>query len=106
MIRYAEHSTPDKDKAEKCPYCGEEIYCDWVDVGVALQQCGPYHCHSCGASQISPFEKNVEEITTEEEREKGFFKDKISPLANTFQGKLVDHDMAMRLYKIGALDQK
>lgn len=38
-----------------CPYCGfEDCEADWVDVGVGMVQCGPYHCYECGASEIGP----------------------------------------------------
>ena len=39
---------------EKCAYCGSEMEADWVDNGVGMVQCGPYHCFSCGASEIGP----------------------------------------------------
>lgn len=39
---------------EKCPYCGDECNADFVDNGVGMVQCGPYHCFSCGASEIGP----------------------------------------------------
>lgn len=44
------YDTPSKE----CPYCKEAIEADWVDVGVGMVQCGPYHCYSCGASEIGP----------------------------------------------------
>ena len=31
-----------------CPECGETATCDEVDIGVGMQQCGPYGCESCG----------------------------------------------------------
>lgn len=37
-----------------CPYCKSEMDADFVDVGVGHVQCGPYHCYSCGASEIGP----------------------------------------------------
>ena len=37
-----------------CPYCKTDMEADWVDVGVGMVQCGPYHCYSCGASEIGP----------------------------------------------------
>lgn len=37
-----------------CPYCQSEMDADFVDVGVGWVQCGPYHCVSCGASEIGP----------------------------------------------------
>jgi len=40
--------------SQSCPYCTEEMEADWVDVGVGMVQCGPYHCYSCNASEIGP----------------------------------------------------
>lgn len=37
-----------------CPYCKNECHADWVDNGVGMVQCGPYHCYKCGASEIGP----------------------------------------------------
>lgn len=44
------YDTPTQD----CPYCESEMEADFVDVGIGMQQCGPYHCHACGASEIGP----------------------------------------------------
>lgn len=44
------YDTPTRD----CPYCKSEMDADWVDVGVGMVQCGPYHCYYCGASEIGP----------------------------------------------------
>ena len=30
--------------SKPCPYCGSECEADWVDIGVGMQQCGPYYC--------------------------------------------------------------
>ena len=84
-----------------CPYCGEIIYCDEVDVGVGYQQCGPYHCEACGASEIHP---NDTLPLDEDEEETGFYKNRISPVANqTNDGKLVNHKKALELYPLGML---
>lgn len=42
------------DSLHACPYCDTEMEADFVDVGVGYVQCGPYHCYSCGASEIGP----------------------------------------------------
>ena len=44
------YDTPEKE----CPYCQEMMEADYVDVGVGMVQCGPYHCYNCGASEIGP----------------------------------------------------
>lgn len=44
------YDTPSKE----CPYCKSNTEADYVDVGVGMVQCGPYHCYECGASEIGP----------------------------------------------------
>lgn len=39
---------------ERCPYCRSLCCADFVDIGVGMQQCGPFHCEACGASEIGP----------------------------------------------------
>lgn len=39
---------------QPCPYCQTDMHADWVDNGVGMVQCGPYHCENCGASEIGP----------------------------------------------------
>lgn len=34
--------------ALRCPQCGSETEADFVDIGVGLQQTGPYGCFNCG----------------------------------------------------------
>lgn len=108
---------------QKCPYCGyEKMEADWVDIGVGYEQCGPYFCGECGASEIGPeFFDWVEKEDlekgkcimkeghpfSEEEIKTGFYKsDKKSPYANTVNGKLVNHVTAKKAYNIGILDEK
>lgn len=50
---------------EECPYCGNECQADFVDNGIGMVQCGPYHCFSCGASEIGP-EMQFEDLTDED----------------------------------------
>lgn len=44
----------DLEPKERCPYCGAMCCADFVDIGVGFQQCGPYHCEACKASEIGP----------------------------------------------------
>lgn len=106
-----------------CPYCKNDMMADWVDVGCGVVQCGPYHCMSCGASEIGPEMKyevlkdengrcagigkllNPEDFT-EEEIATGYYKGKISPYANTVNGILVDHITAKEAYDADLLDEK
>lgn len=115
------YSTPSQD----CPYCGKECHADWVDNGVGMVQCGPYHCFKCGASEIGPEMKyedlkdenghyvmgdvvNKEDFT-KKELEVGWYEPeskKISPYANTVNGELINHVSARKMYNIGLLDEK
>ena len=114
---------PYDEPLKDCPYCKSEMEADWVDVGVGIVQCGPYHCQSCGASEIGPemkFEDLVDENGnvaglgdilnpedfTAEEIEVGYYRNKLSPYANTVSGELVDHVTAKEMYNIGMLDEK
>lgn len=47
-------SNPYDEPTEPCPYCKNDMHADFVDVGVGSVQCGPYHCQTCGASEIGP----------------------------------------------------
>lgn len=91
---------------EPCPYCGAEMECDIVDVGVGSVQCGPYHCERCGASEIGPEGEEEWFQATDEEKQTGFYRSRHSPYANTIDGKLIDHKTAKEAYKAGLLDKK
>lgn len=89
-----------------CPYCSyEHCKADHVDVGIGLVQCGPYHCPVCEASEMSSLDTRV---LTEREKETGWFEpgSPVSEVANTVNGKLVDHQEAKQYYNIGLLDTK
>ncbi|QWU14240.1 hypothetical protein SAMN04487895_101530 [Paenibacillus sophorae] len=111
---------------EPCPYCAAPCHADFVDVGVGMVQCGPYHCTKCGASEIGP-ELQYEDKKDEngfyagpgEIKNREMFSDieietnwyepksgKISPYANTINGVLVDHKTAKAAYDVGLLDEK
>lgn len=89
------------DFHEVCPYCGNIMTCDTVDIGIGYQQCGPYYCEQCGASEIHNSDKLQ---LDKDEQMTGYYKNRISPIANTCCGHLVSHNEAKRLYKIGLLD--
>lgn len=91
---------------EPCPYCGAECEADWVDVGVGMVQCGPYHCEECGASEIGP---EGSAGRSDEEKKTGWYRGdsgKVSPYANTVGGVIVDHKTAKVMYDFGLLDEK
>ena len=47
----------DPEPKERCPYCNALCCADFVDVGVGMIQCGPFHCEACGASEIGPHDE-------------------------------------------------
>lgn len=105
------HSTksrgPYETPYDTCPYCGfAECEADFCDVGVGLIQCGPYHCPSCLASEIGAYDK--ERVRTENEKKTGWYEPGSPPseTANTVGGVLVDHKTALKLYKMGLLDER
>lgn len=94
---------------QTCPFCGNHACeADFVDVGVGQfgVQCGPYHCTECGASEIGPEREDPGFDATEEEVRVGWYRDRISPYANTVEGRLVDHKTAKQAYRDGRLDKK
>lgn len=59
------YETPD----ETCPYCGNEnCQAEFVDVGVGMVQCQPYHCDACGATEIGPTTTPDRPLTDDEKR--------------------------------------
>lgn len=86
------YSTPQ----EPCPYCGTAMDADWVDVGVGMVQCGPYHCFNCNASEMGP--EDAKDLD-EDEKRTGFYKGRISPHANQVNGVPIDHKTADALYR-------
>lgn len=85
----------------KCPYCESETTCDTVDVGVGYVQCGPFCCDYCGASEIGPEwdEAKVQDSLDEDEKRTGYYKNRISPLANQKDGKVISHQEADAIYR-------
>lgn len=70
-----------------------------------MVQCGPYHCESCLASEIHPYDTRK---LTEKEEETGWYEPHtpVSEHANTVMGALVDHKTAKKAYRLGLLDSK
>jgi hypothetical protein len=59
------YSLSDRD-SRPCPYCGSPSYAEFVDIGVGMEQCSPYLCENCGASQIGTYDDS--NLSSEEER--------------------------------------
>lgn len=91
---YGEH-----EPTEPCPYCGTICRADFVDIGVGMQQCGPYHCENCHASQIGPYDS--ERVLTDRERETGWYGPESEPgsSANVVGGRIVSHVQMRDTYK-------
>lgn len=84
---------------QKCPYCGHPCEADFVDIGVGYTQCGPYHCESCGASEIGPYDKARD--LTEQENKSGWYAPDSEPgsSANVIGGKIVSHRAMKEVYR-------
>ena len=101
-------SSPYDTSTMPCPYCQFPMEADWVDVGVGMVQCGPYHCENCNASQIGSesgqydengkWQQNELNLDADEKRT-GFYKNRISPLANQYNGKPISHKQADAIYR-------
>ena len=83
----------------ECPYCNCFCEADWVDIGVGMQQCGPYHCDNCGASEMGPYDESRE--LTDEEVMTNWYGPKSEPgsSANVVNGKIVSAEVMKAEYK-------
>ena len=61
----------EREPKERCPYCNALCMADFVDIGVGYQQCGPFHCESCRASEIGPYD--TPRHLTAGEKDKGWY---------------------------------
>lgn len=84
---------------EKCPYCATICRADFVDIGVGFQQCGPYHCDACFASEIGPYDEPRE--LTRREKETGWYAPHSEPgsSANVIGGRIVSHVQMRDAYR-------
>lgn len=92
------HAYGEEEPTEKCPYCGRICSADFVDIGVGFTQCGPYHCTSCGASEMGCFDE--ERDLSPDELRTGWYAPGNPPSdkANVIDGKIVDHRVMRRTY--------
>jgi hypothetical protein len=90
---YGEH-----EPTQPCPYCGTICRADFVDVGVGMTQCGPYHCENCGSSEIGAYDKERE--LSEQEEKFGWYAPGSPPgsTANVIGGRVVSHVQARKTY--------
>lgn len=84
---------------EKCPYCREVCYADFIDIGVGMTQCGPYYCEGCGATEIGSYDNRSG--MTEIERKLGWWSPEHGPgsSANVIGGKVVGHAEMLDAYR-------
>lgn len=84
-----------------CPYCGAICEADWVDIGVGMQQCGPFHCDACLASQVGPYDDTETRPLTADEQRTQWYAPATPPgsSANVIRGRLVTHRQMLRTYK-------
>lgn len=87
------------EPTENCPYCGTICRADFVDIGVGFTQCGPYHCDSCHASEIGPYDE--ERPLSEAEQKTGWYGPASQPgsSANVIGGRIVSHVQARAAYQ-------
>lgn len=82
-----------------CPFCKTDCLADFVDIGVGYQQCGPYHCDQCGASEIGPYDNERE--LSEQEKAVGWYASNSEPgsSANVIGGKAVSYKQVEQAYR-------
>ena len=86
------------EPTRQCPYCKANCDADFVDVGIGYQQCGPYHCDNCEASEIGPCDEE-RELTPDEERTWWYAPgSKPGSSANVIEGRFVSHEEMRRRY--------
>lgn len=87
------------EPTETCPYCGTTCHADFVDNGVCFQQCGPYHCERCQASEIGPYDE-PRPLTAIEERYSWYAPgSEPGSSANIVAGKHVSHQQMKAVYQ-------
>ena len=96
-----QHGSPWDIEIVKCPYCGELCEADFVDIGVGMQQCGPFHCESCLATQIGPFDDNSARALSDDERQTGWYAPRTPPgsSANVIHGRVVSQYVMRAAYR-------
>lgn len=87
------------EPTENCPYCSAVCRADFVDIGVGFQQCGPYHCTDCGASEIGPYDE-PRDLSADEQTTGWYGPDTLpGSSANVISGKVVSHVQARAAYR-------
>ncbi|SOC30949.1 hypothetical protein SAMN05428964_11128 [Thalassospira xiamenensis] len=94
------YSYNEPEPVEVCPYCGSECRAEFMSVGVGMVQAGPYHCESCGASEIGPHDKP--RPLSEEEQNYQWYAPNSEPgsSANVICGKVVSSREMKNVYRM------
>lgn len=89
----------EEQPTQNCPYCGTVCDADYVDIGVGMQQCGPFHCFKCGASEIGMFDE--ERPLTDQEEKTGWYAPNTEPgsSVNVIGGQIVSHRQMKETYQ-------
>jgi hypothetical protein len=89
----------EQQPTEKCPYCQTPCDADFVDIGVGYQQCGPFYCQRCEASEIGPCDQP--RALSETEKATGWYAPGKEPgsSANVIGGKVVSHRVMETAYR-------
>ena len=84
---------------ENCPYCGTLCHADFVDVGVGMVQCGPFHCVECGASERGAYDEPRE--LSDIEKKTGWYEPDSEPgsSAIVIDGRVVGYHEMKRVYE-------
>lgn len=92
------HTYGEAAPTRECPYCRHRCSADFVDIGVGMQQCGPYHC-GCGASEIGAFD--AERDLSAREKETGWYEPGHPPSdkANVIEGRVVSSEEMRAAYR-------
>ena len=92
------HGYREATPTRECPYCGHHCSADFVDIGVGMQQCGPYHC-GCGASEIGAFDAPRD--LSDREKATGWYApgEPPSDKANVIDGHVVSSEVMRAAYR-------
>lgn len=89
----------EREPTVNCPYCRAICRADFVDIGVGFQQCGPFYCEECGASEIGAYDE-PRTLTSEEERTRWYAPGgEPGSSANVINGRVVSHVQVRAAYR-------
>lgn len=86
------------ERLEPCPYCGAVCHAEFFDNGVGMQQCGPYHCEKCQASEIGGYDSKRK--LSMREKQLGWYAPYSEPgsSANVIDGKVTTSEDVKEAY--------